>query len=442
MTAYQKKPRIVLGVGSGIAAYKVVSLLRIWKKRGYEVVVMPTPDSFNFVGKATWEALSNHQVVSDFFSDASHVVHVEYARDCDAIVIAPATADLIAQLAHGTARTPLTATVLSSDCPVIICPAMHTRMYHHPATVKNLSLLSTYGYHVMAPQTGDLTSGDIGIGRLSEPPDIDCYVSRFLSLSDRSSAHDNEEKKSPFASQVSVSSSYQPLRNKNVLITAGGTREPIDPVRFITNASSGRQGIALACQAYDYGAHVTLILGTIDERLREKIPKGITIINAQQAQAMDKEVMKHDTNADVIIMCAAVADFRPCFPVQHKLKKDDGELCLQLEKTPDILLKLTRKKASHKLSCVIVGFSAETGDKETILDYARAKFAKKHPDLLVVNDVSHSKVFGKNTNSVTILGSSATSAKKEGVARIITTAQGTKDHVAHAIWESILAMVD
>ncbi|MDO5747355.1 MAG: bifunctional phosphopantothenoylcysteine decarboxylase/phosphopantothenate--cysteine ligase CoaBC [Actinomycetaceae bacterium] len=404
---------IILGVGAGIAAYKAVSLVRLWRARGHNVYVIPTPTALKFVGAPTWEAVSSAPVHTDPFEDSAHVEHVEQARTADLIVIAPATADLIAQLSTGMASNLLTATVISSDCPVVVCPAMHTNMYRHRATQRNLDLLRCYGYHIIEPASGALTSGDTGQGRLVEPVDIVAKVDDLLC-----------------DSFTYPPGTEQTLTGKNIVISAGGTREAIDPVRFIGNSSSGKQGVALAAQAARRGAHVHLVAAHVADSVLEYLPKDVSVTTVVSAQQMSTAMKALSKEANIIVMSAAVADYRPQRTATQKIKKteDATTVTLTLEQTEDILVSLC---AERKKGQVIIGFAAETGTDEEVVNYARQKIARKNADYLIVNNVSGGKVFHEDTNSVTIIDRSGA---------IIGQCTGTKDNVSAGIWDFLTPM--
>jgi phosphopantothenoylcysteine decarboxylase/phosphopantothenate--cysteine ligase len=359
---------VVLGVGAGIAAYKACDLLRRLQDHGYGVTVVPTSSSLNFVGKATWEALSGRQVRTEVWEGTQEVSHVALAESADLVVIAPATADLIARLASGRADDLLTTTVLATSAPILLVPSMHPGMYQNLATQANLKTLSARGIVILEPDTGRLTGKDSGIGRLPETAQILDAVSGITKLD-------------------------SPLLGKRVLITAGGTAEAIDPVRFIGNKSSGRQGLAIAYEALRAGAEVTVISGITEDYELE----GVNRINVTTAIEMNDAVRSEIDSADVLVMAAAVADARPSRPADEKITK--SELAsITLEKNPDILAGLSELKRGNQ---VFVGFAAETG--KSIRDKGLKKLHAKGVDLLYVTDVSQGRVFGEEKTSGTLL---------------------------------------
>lgn len=368
MITFPRGREVVLGVGAGIAAYKACDLLRRLQDRGYGVTVVPTSSSLNFVGKATWEALSGRQVRTEVWEGTQEVSHVALADSADLLVIAPATADLIARLASGRADDLLTTTVLATSAPVLLVPSMHPGMYQNSATQDNLKTLSARGVIILEPDTGRLTGKDSGIGRFPE-------TTRILEA----------------ISEITKVDSV--LLGKRVLITAGGTAEAIDPVRFIGNKSSGRQGLAIAFEALRAGAEVTVVSGITEDYELE----GVNRINVTTALEMKSAVNSEIDSADVLVMAAAVADARPSQPADEKITK--SELAsITLEKNPDILAGLSEFRRDDQ---VFVGFAAETG--ESIRDKGLKKLHAKGVDLLYVTDVSKGRVFGEETTSGTLL---------------------------------------
>ena len=357
---------VILGVGGGIAAYKSCELLRRLQDRGYVITVVPTPASLNFVGAATWEALSGRPVTTQVWESVHTVPHVALAERADFFLIAPATADLIARLAMGRADDLLTNLVLASDVPKMIVPAMHPSMWLDPATVANVQTLRSRGYVVMDPEVGRLTGSDVGPGRFPETSSI---ISNF-------------EK---------VTGQRQDLSNIQVLITAGGTREPIDPVRFIGNKSSGKQGIALANAAKNRGAKVTLIAANCDTSQLS----GVNVIPVETTAQMQEALNDYFDDCSILIMSAAVADAKPTHVSSSKIKKSALQ-SIDLEANPDLLAQLSLRKASR----ILVGFAAETNDH---LQEARRKLEAKGLDVIYVNDVSGGAIFGQDTTVGTIL---------------------------------------
>ncbi|MGW5570822.1 bifunctional phosphopantothenoylcysteine decarboxylase/phosphopantothenate--cysteine ligase CoaBC [Nocardia thailandica] len=375
--------RIVVGVGGGIAAYKACALVRRFTETGHQVRVIPTEAALQFVGKATFEALSGQPVHTGVFADVPEVPHVRLGQEADLVVVAPATADLMARAAHGRADDLLTATLLTARCPVLFAPAMHTEMWEHPATVANVATLRAHGANVMSPASGRLTGADTGPGRLPEPEEIFVLASLLLERAD---------------------ALPRDLEGRRLVISAGGTREPLDPVRFLGNRSSGKQGYALARVAAQRGAQVTLIAGNTIELAP---PAAVDLVHITTAEQLQVAVDKHAVGADAVIMAAAVADFRPTNVAAAKIKKGAGEPdTIPLTKNPDILAGLVQARGEGQLpGTAIVGFAAETGDENgDVLTHARAKLARKGCDLLVVNAVGEGKAFEVDTNDGWLLG--------------------------------------
>lgn len=371
---------VVVGVAGGIAAYKACHLVRAFTERGHSVRVVPTPSALNFVGAATFEALSGNPVSTTVFDAVDEVRHVRIGQEADLVVVAPATADLMSRAAQGRADDLLTATLLVATCPVVFAPAMHTEMWNHPATRDNVASLRRHGAIVLDPAHGRLTGVDTGPGRLPEPEQI----AKFALLA--------VEEPEAFT---------RDLEGKRVVVTAGGTREAIDPVRFIGNHSSGRQGFALADVAAQRGADVTLVAGAVDAL---PTPPGVTLRPITSARDLSAAMAEEAEGADVVIMSAAVADFRPAAESDSKLKKgasDDALSRIELVENPDILAETVRRRTVGKLDgdMIIVGFAAETGDASaTPLEHATAKLARKGCDLLMCNDVSGGATFGAEDN--------------------------------------------
>ena len=405
-----KHPRnIVVGVSGGIAAYKAAHLVRNLKEHGDDVRVVPTEAALNFVGAATFEALSGHPVSTTVFDAVDEVQHVNIGQHADAVVVAPATADVIARIAAGRADDLLTATVLVATCPVIVVPAMHTEMWFNPATRDNVATLRRRGITVMEPAHGRLTGKDTGPGRLPEPEQIAELVRTRLA-------------------GIDINYDWQGLK---VLISAGGTQEDLDPVRFIGNRSSGRQGFALAEIAAQRGADVTIVAGnTVDLQT----PSGAEIVNIVSTSELKAEMDSRARDADIVIMSAAVSDYRPASVASSKMKKgtnDDALSTLHMTENPDILKGLVAAREQGEISqeTTIVGFAAETGDeKSSPLELALVKFQRKGCDVLMANDVSEGKVFGNVNNEGWIL-------TKELEPR--TVAHGTKQVVAAQILDVV-----
>ena len=357
---------VVLGVGAGIAAYKSCDLLRRLQDRGYVITVVPTPSSLNFVGAATWAALSGRQVMSQVWENTHEVGHISIAERSDFFLIAPATADLIARIAAGRADDLLTNLVLASDVPIMIVPAMHPQMWNDAATVTNVETLRARGYIVMEPDVGRLTGSDSGQGRF---PEVSAIIERFDSMT----------------------GNLRDFNGKKILISGGGTREAIDPVRFIGNRSSGKQSIAIAKAAQLRGAEVHLVAANMDTSTLQ----GITVTHVESAAEMRKALGDSFESCDLLIMCAAVADAKPVRSVAEKIKKSLFT-SIELEANPDLLAELgTQRKAQ-----VMIGFAAETSN---LIESARAKLLGKGLDIIYVNDVSNGAIFGKDTTSGMIL---------------------------------------
>lgn len=384
--------RIVVGVSGSISAYKATFIIRQLRAAGHEVKVVASAAALKFIGESTLAALSGAPVASQLFSDAGAVEHVAIAEWAQLLLIAPASADLIAKLAVGRADDMLTTTALTTTAPIVISPAMHTQMWQHPATVANVEILRSRGVKVIEPASGRLTGKDSGPGRLPEPEQIVAQALECLR-------------------QISQDLQFsQDLAGKHFVISAGGTREAIDPVRFLGNRSSGLQGIALARAAVERGAHVTLVAANIEAALLAQLPEQVEIVKVVSALQLRDAVHEAGRSAQVIVMCAAVADFRPKTYAGFKLKKstDSGETdksyTLELVENPDILAGLASQRLNE--GQVIVGFAAETGDEHTsALEYGRRKALKKGADLLAVNTVGATSGFGDVANEIHVLDS-------------------------------------
>jgi phosphopantothenoylcysteine decarboxylase / phosphopantothenate---cysteine ligase len=404
--------RIVLGVGGGIAAYKVASLLRLFTEAGHDVTVIPTEAAQRFVGTATWEALSGNPVSNSVFDAVDQVRHVRLGQEADLVVIAPATADLLARSAAGMADDLLTGTLLVTRAPVVFAPAMHTEMWQHPATVANVTTLRERGAVVIEPATGRLTGADTGPGRLPDPEAIFAAALEAVSR--------------PAAPTERL------LTGRTVTITAGGTREPLDPVRFLGNRSSGKQGVALAAAAVSAGATVRFIAA----HMEVPPPAGVELTLVETAEELREATLKLAQHSDALIMAAAVADFRPQSVSETKVKKrDDGENpVITLTRNPDILVEAVQQRRSLGSPAVIVGFAAETGDDDaTPLAHGLRKLQRKGCDLLVLNRVGRTLVFGQDSTEITILD--AGGAEPE-------TVKGTKAAVAEVIMRKLAAALD
>ncbi|WP_458111020.1 bifunctional phosphopantothenoylcysteine decarboxylase/phosphopantothenate--cysteine ligase CoaBC [Arthrobacter sp. R1-13] len=413
--------RIVLGVGGGIAAYKVASLLRLFTEAGHNVTVIPTEAASRFIGVATWEALSGNPVSNSVFDDVPSVNHVRLGHEADLIVVAPATADLLARAAHGIANDLLTNTLLMASGPVLMAPAMHTEMWQHAATQANVETLRSRGVTVLEPASGRLTGTDSGPGRLPEPEAIfEAAMALTQSLAEAAEGQ-------PVSPAGLTESDVLPLAGRTVTISAGGTREPLDPVRFLGNRSSGKQGVALAVAALNAGATVRLIAAHMDV----PAPPGVELVEVESALQLREAVLRGATGSDVVIMSAAVADFRPSVVSETKIKKRDDteDPVITLVRNPDILKEVVEVRNSSSRSQLIVGFAAETGDADgNVLEYANAKLQRKGCDLLVVNHVGEGKVFGREHNSVVILSRAGSEPQ---------SASGSKADVASAVIDRI-----
>jgi phosphopantothenoylcysteine decarboxylase/phosphopantothenate--cysteine ligase len=381
------RKRVVVGVAGGIAAYKACSVVRQLTEAGHSVRVVPTESALKFVGAATFEALSGQPVRTGVFEDVNEVPHVRIGQSADLVVVAPATADLLARAAAGRGDDLLTATLLTARCPVLFAPAMHTEMWFHAATVDNVATLRRRGAVVLEPASGRLTGADTGAGRLPEPEEITTFAQLLL---DRPDALPRD------------------LAGVKVLVTAGGTREPIDPVRFIGNRSSGKQGYAMARVAAQRGADVTLIAGNTAGLVD---PAGVEVVHIGSAGQLRDAVSKHAPDANVLVMAAAVADFRPTHVAATKIKKSADASAdaptIDLTRTDDVLAGTVRARADGQLPNMraIVGFAAETGDANgDVLFHARAKLKRKACDLLVVNAVGEGRAFEVDNNDGWLLG--------------------------------------
>ncbi|WP_106619978.1 bifunctional phosphopantothenoylcysteine decarboxylase/phosphopantothenate--cysteine ligase CoaBC [Saccharothrix carnea] len=401
------RPRIVLGVGGGIAAYKACEVLRRLTESGHAVRVVPTDGALKFVGAATFEALSGQPVQTGVFEDVPSVPHVKLGQNADLVVVAPATANLIAKAAHGLADDLLTNTLLTARCPVLLVPAMHTEMWEHPATRANVALLRSRGVIVAEPASGRLTGKDTGKGRLPEPAEIVDLARLLLARPD---------------------ALPRDLEGVHVAVSAGGTREALDPVRFLGNRSSGRQGYALARVAAQRGARVTLVAAHTADLVA---PAGVDVVRVGSALELRDAMHTVAETADVVVMAAAVADFRPVDQVEHKIKKTERDPDpVALTRNPDILAELV---AARRPGQVVVGFAAETGDAGTgVLDYGRAKLKRKGCDWLVVNAVGDGRAFEVEDNAGWLLSA-------DGVETPIP--HGSKARLASALWDAVAPAV-
>jgi len=395
----------VLGVAGGIAAYKAVEVLRGLAEAGCEVTVVPTQAALKFVGEPTWAALSGKPVATDVWTNSAEVQHVRLGQNADVVVIAPATADVLARATHGIANDLLTNTLLTARCPVVMAPAMHTEMWVHPATQRNVAELRARGIVVLEPASGRLTGTDTGPGRLPDPSAIVDAVKDVLR---RKPTND--------------------LAGVKIAISAGGTQESLDPVRYIGNRSSGLQGVELARTAVSRGAHVTLVAA----HMHVAPPAGVTLIRVSSAD--DLYAAMHEQNADVVVMAAAVADFKPDVEASKKIKKETlstDRVTFELVTTVDVLSSLVKKRTGS--TPLIVGFAAETAENhEHLLELGKSKLSRKGCDLLVVNEVGSQEVFGSLENCVTILASDGSAVQIE---------RSSKASVADALWDLVAPRV-
>ena len=390
-----EKKNIILGVSGGIAAYKSVELLRLLVKQGANVRVMMTKNAQWFVGPLTFEALSGQPVCTDLFerNDDASIRHIQWAEAADAVVIAPATANIIGKLSCGIADDALSTFMLAVTCPVIVCPSMNTHMFESRAVQRNLEILRADGHFIIDPESGTLACGTTGPGRLPEPEDIVDRIANYLSTKD--------------------------LKDKKILVTSGPTRESVDPVRFISNPSSGKMGFAVARAAEYRGGEVTLITGPT--HLPD--PNNVKVIRIQTAREMAQAVFENMEDSDIIIKTAAVSDYRPKDPSTQKIKKEKGELVLYLERTQDILKEIGRRKMNQ----ILVGFAADT---ENLEQHADTKRVEKNLDIIVGNIVGEpSSGFGADTNKVTLF-------YKDGTKEPLPMME--KDAVAHILLDRIL----
>ncbi|MEV6316822.1 bifunctional phosphopantothenoylcysteine decarboxylase/phosphopantothenate--cysteine ligase CoaBC [Streptomyces sp. NPDC051776] len=397
------KPKVVLGVSGGIAAYKACELLRRLTESGHDVRVVPTDSALHFVGEATWSALSGNPVSTEVWGSVHEVPHVRIGQAADLVVVAPATADLLARAAHGLADDLLTNTLLTARCPVVFAPAMHTEMWEHPATQENVATLRRRGAVVIEPAVGRLTGVDTGKGRLPEPAEIFDVCRRVLA-------------------RGAAGAEVRDMVGLHVVVSAGGTREPLDPVRFLGNRSSGKQGYALARTAVARGARVTLVAANTTGL---PDPAGVDVVPVGTAVQLREAVLKAAADADAVVMAAAVADFRPAHYAEGKIKKKDGEEPepVALVRNPDVLAELSADRA--RSGQVIVGFAAETDD---VLANGRAKLERKGCDLLVVNEVGERKTFGSEANEAVVLGADGSETP---------VPFGPKEDLAEIVWDLV-----
>ncbi|WP_170315372.1 bifunctional phosphopantothenoylcysteine decarboxylase/phosphopantothenate--cysteine ligase CoaBC [Streptomyces abyssomicinicus] len=393
------RPRIVLGVSGGIAAYKACELLRRFTESGHDVRVVPTASALNFVGAPTWSALSGHPVSAEVWESVHEVPHVRIGQHADLVVVAPATADMLAKAAHGLADDLLTNTLLTARCPVVFAPAMHTEMWEHPATQENVATLRRRGAVVIEPAVGRLTGVDTGKGRFPDPVEIFEVCRRVLT-------------RGPAPAD---------LAGRHVVISAGGTREPLDPVRFLGNRSSGKQGYALARTAAARGARVTLVAA--NTALPD--PAGVDVVRVGTAVELRRAVVEAARDADAVVMAAAVADFRPAAYAEGKIKKKDGQdpEPVALVRNPDVLAEISAGRA--RTGQVVVGFAAETHD---VVANGRAKLRRKGCDFLVVNQVGENLTFGSEENEALVLGADGGETP---------VPHGPKEDLADTVWDLV-----
>ncbi|WP_042421685.1 bifunctional phosphopantothenoylcysteine decarboxylase/phosphopantothenate--cysteine ligase CoaBC [Streptacidiphilus anmyonensis] len=394
---------VVLGVSGGIAAYKACELLRRFTESGHAVRVVPTDSALHFVGAATWSALSGQPVSTEVWETVHEVPHVRIGQNADLLVVAPATADILAKAAHGLADDLLTNTLLTARCPVVFAPAMHTEMWEHPATQENVATLRRRGAIVIEPSVGRLTGVDTGKGRFPEPEAIFDLCRRVLDRGPGATAAD--------------------LAGRHVVVSAGGTREPLDPVRFLGNISSGRQGYAIAAVAAARGAKVTLIAANTE--LPD--PAGVDVVRVGTALELRQAVLGAAWTADAVVMAAAVADFRPATFAAQKIKKVEGvePAPVELVRNPDVLAEISAERL--RPGQVVVGFAAET---DNALVNGRAKLARKKCDLLVVNEVGEDRAFGSANNEAVVLGSDGSETP---------VPYGPKAALADLLWDLVAA---
>ncbi len=397
---------VVVGVSGGIAAYKTVQLVRALVTNGHEVHVVPTDDALRFVGTATWEAVSRHPVTTSVHDDVAEVRHVSLGTRADLVIVAPATANTLARMATGIADNLLGVTLLATTAPVVVAPAMHTAMWEHPATQQNIAVLRERGVQVVGPVDGPLTGGDSGPGRMADPDDI-------------------------VAAALAVAPDRTDLAGLTVAVSTGGTREPIDPVRFIGNRSSGRQGAEVALAAAERGAQVRLVAAHVDEGVLDAVSRHprVELARVGTADELRAAMQAAAADADVVVMVAAVADFRPAEVSQAKLRKEDGDgtATLHLVQNTDILAELVAARRSGQ---VLVGFAAETADSDGELrERGRRKLARKGVDLLAVNRVDWDRGFEGGDNAITVLDASG----------VVAEAAGSKRTVADALWDAVVS---
>ena len=416
---------VVVGVSGGIAAYKAVGVVRGLVLRGHDVHVVPTEAALRFVGAPTWEATSRNPVHTSVFDDVAEVRHVALGQRADLIVVAPATAHTLAKIAHGLSDDLLGTTILASTAPLVVAPAMHTEMWLNPATVANVDLLRSRGVTVVGPDDGPLTGGDVGPGRLVEPDEIvTTALARYSDATGRAA--------SPAAvpGDRDEEARVADLDGLRLVVSLGGTREPLDPVRFVGNRSSGKQGAALALAAARRGARVTVVAAALDGAVRQMLETGdvIDVVEVGTALELEAAMTEHAPVADVVVMAAAVADYRPVSVADGKIRKDESgdELTVRLVRTPDVLAGLVARRAVGQ---VVVGFAAETAaDRDELLSLGRAKQRRKGADLLVLNTVGWTTGFGSDDTAVVVIDADG---------EVVSEAEGTKTAVAETVLDAV-----
>ena len=433
--------RIVLGVTGGIAAYKAALLLRLFTEAGHDVTVVPTASALQFVGAPTWEALSGKPVQTGVFENVAQVPHVRLGQNADLVVVAPATADVLAKAAAGMANDLLTNTLLTARCPVVMAPAMHTEMWLHPATQANVATLRSRGATIVEPASGRLTGADTGAGRLPDPDVIrDAALAAAARGERRGGATAGGLAETTGRAEDAVTPSGA-LAGRTVLVTAGGTREAIDPVRYLGNRSSGKMGFAIAAAAADRGADVTFVTTM---QPPADLAQRVRVVSVESALQMRDAVLA--ATPDVLVMAAAVADFRPDHVADAKIKKihgDDSAPVITLVRNPDILAEAVRQRdaelqptapSTNVSSRVIVGFAAETGDADgDVLHHARAKLARKGCDVLVANEVGDGVTFGQDSSTAHLL--------RRGSDDVVTVGPAPKSHIAAALLDLVADLV-
>ena len=387
----------LVGVTGGIAAYKAVGVVRALIKAGWHVRVIPTADALQMVGKATWEALTGEPVRTGVFEDAQHVDHIEAARKADVALVVPATANVLAKMACGIADDLLSTTLLALTCPLVVVPAMHTQMWEHPATQTNVDTLRTRGVRVVTPAQGDLSSGDSGRGRLPDEATILFHLKAALRK--------------------------QSLRGYKAAVSAGGTREPLDPVRWIGNRSSGRMGASIASELAAAGAEVTFVGANVEDAI---VPAGTRVVSVASTAELEEAMLAAQAECDILVQCAAVADFTPKTVSAGTIKKTPADtMVLELTKNPDILAELAQNRRPGQL---VVGFAAETGTPTEVAQLGKEKARRKGADLLVINQVGDTAGFGDVDTTITLV---------DAKGQQLGSAQGPKDVVARAVVEEI-----